>query len=80
MKNTSNCAWEQGYQLAYLSDTQMGDTISVPVPPTAQDAFVDISVPLVAPPQPGVYTSTWRLKEPNGQFFGNLVYVVITAY
>lgn len=79
MKNSSNCDWDTGYELAYFSNTEFGDATSVPVPTTPKDGLVDISVPLVAPGQPGVYTSTWRLKDPAGQSFGDLVYVVITV-
>ena len=78
IKNTSSCAWESGYQLAFLSDDILGAPQSfMPIPPTAKDTEVDISVPFVAPAQPGVYTSTWKLREPGGKAFGEKVYVVI---
>lgn len=77
MKNTSSCDWGEGFTIAFVGDTPMHPTGSAPVPPTPSNAFVDISVTLIAPTQSGVYTSTWRLKDPNNQFFGNRVFVVI---
>ena len=78
IKNTSSCTWESGYQLAFLSDDIMGAQQSfMPIPPTAKDTEVDISVPFIAPLQAGVYTSTWKLREPGGKAFGERVYVVI---
>jgi len=47
------------------------------VRPTPSNAIVEISVPLTAPSQPGVYTTTWRLKDPAGRFFGHRVFAVI---
>jgi hypothetical protein len=77
MKNTSSCDWGEGYTLAFLQDTPMSDAGSAPVRPTPSNANVDVSVELTAPAQAGTYTSTWRLKDPAGQFFGNVVYLVI---
>jgi Ig-like domain from next to BRCA1 gene len=77
MRNTSMCAWENGYQLAYMEGAQMGAPASVPVAPTARDASIDISVPFTAPVASGTYTSTWRLRAPDGTGFGNRVFVVV---
>ncbi len=77
MRNVSSCDWGEGYTLAFEGDTPLGEVRSVPVSPTPSNANVDISVPMVAPQQPGVYTSTWRMKDPRGQWFGNRVFVVI---
>jgi hypothetical protein len=77
MKNTSACDWGEGYAIAFLQDTPMSDAGSAPVRPTPSNADVDVSVELTAPAQAGTYTSTWRLKDPAGQFFGNVVYLVI---
>jgi Ig-like domain from next to BRCA1 gene len=77
MRNTSMCAWENGYQLAYMEGTQMGAPASIPVAPTARDASIDISVPFTAPIASGTYTSTWRMRAPDGTSFGNRVFVVV---
>ena len=77
MRNTSGCDWGEGYTIAFFSDTPMHPTGSEPIRPTPSNAVVEISVPLVAPTQAGIYTTTWRLKDPNGQFFGNRVFAVI---
>lgn len=77
MRNTSGCDWGEGYTIAFFSDTPMHPTGSEPVRPTPSNAIVEISVPLTAPSQPGVYTTTWRLKDPAGRFFGHRVFAVI---
>ncbi len=77
MKNTSSCDWGEGYTVAFVGDTPMSDAGSAPVRPTPSNANADISVELTAPSQAGVYTSTWRLKDPAGQPFGNHIFAVI---
>ena len=77
LRNTSACAWETGYALAFSEGEQMGAPSSVTVPPTAPDAAIDVSVPFTAPTSSGAYTSTWRMRAPDGTPFGNRVYVTI---
>jgi len=77
MRNTSGCDWGEGYTIGFFSDTPMHPTGSEPVRPTPSNAVVEISVPLVAPAQAGIYTTTWRLKDPAGRFFGHRVFAVI---
>ncbi len=77
MRNTSSCDWGEGYSIAFFSDTPMHPTGREPIRPTPSNGVIDISVPLTAPTQPGVYTTTWRLKDPSGRFFGNRVFAVI---
>lgn len=77
LRNTSECNWETGYQLTYIEGEQLGGPDSVTVAPTVRDAAVDISVPFTAPSSSGVYTSTWRMRAPDGTTFGNRVFMVI---
>lgn len=77
MRNVSTCDWGLGYALVHESDAPLGLVSRVSVSPTPSNGVVDISVPMRAPEQPGVYTSTWRLQDPQGQWFGNRVFVVI---
>jgi hypothetical protein len=77
LRNTSPCVWDAGYALAYGEGERMDAPDSVPVPSVAADANVDVSVPFTAPTSSGTYTSTWRMRAPDGSPFGNRVYVVI---
>ena len=77
LKNASTCTWDTGYALAFLEGEQMGAPSSIAVASTAPDATVDVSVPFTAPTSSGSFTSTWRMRAPDGTSFGNRVYVVI---
>lgn len=77
MRNTSSCDWGEGYAIAFFSDTPMHPTGSEPIRPTPSNGLFEVSVPLTAPTQPGIYTTTWRLRDPAGRFFGNRVFAVI---
>lgn len=79
LKNNGTSTWGNGYSLSFSSGTLLSANAAVSIPITLPGAEVDISVPMVAPKTPGSYTSTWRLKDQNGQFFGDFAYVRITA-
>ncbi len=77
MMNNGTCPWSTSYKLVFISGEAMGGS-SVPIAsavPAGQQS--QISVSLIAPANPGDYTSWWRLQNPAGQYFGNSVSVVI---
>jgi hypothetical protein len=81
VKNTGNCKWDEGYQLAFIG----GDQALSPHSVIFRDAndFVnpgdtaDVGLFLTAPKFPGKYTATWRMQADNGAFFGTLLTVSI---
>ncbi len=79
LRNSGSCAWGADILFVFVKGEQMGGPASVPVPPTAVGATVDISVPLRAPQKPGTYRGTWRLRRPNGEEFGVRPYVQIVV-
>jgi hypothetical protein len=79
LKNTGTCTWDTRYQLVFVGGAKMDapDAVNVPqvVPP---GGTVDITVPMVAPQQPGTYQGYWRMRNPDcGNLFGTAVNVQI---
>jgi murein DD-endopeptidase MepM/ murein hydrolase activator NlpD len=77
LRNTGTRAWGSGYQLVFVSGNQMGAPNAVNVPAAAPGNTADISVNLVAPSTPGIYTGYWRLRNPHGTYFGPTIWVQI---
>ncbi len=77
MQNTGTSTWGSGYQLAFISGEQMGAPDAVDVPTTPPGGTVDLSVNLTAPTSPGQYQGYWRLRNPNGTYFGDTIWVKI---
>lgn len=78
LKNTGSSTWGSGYVLAFVSGQQMNGPSSVGVPYTAATYTADISVNLTAPGSPGSYTGYWRMRNPQGLYFGDTIWVTIT--
>ena len=77
LRNSGPCAWDLGYTFAFVDRDPLGAPPSVLVGPAATGATFEVSVPFVAPATPGIYTSTWQLRNPDGKLFGVRVYAQI---
>ncbi len=65
-KNTGTCAWN-GFTIAFASGDRMGAPDSAPVPTTAPNATVDVSVNLTAPTAYNAYAGYFVLNDPSGK-------------
>jgi len=79
MQNTGDTTWGSGYQLVFVNGEQMGAPSAVSVPTTAPGAQADISVNLTAPSGSGIHTGYWRLRNPQGTFFGPTIWVTVNV-
>lgn len=77
-RNTGTCAWDSGYSIAFSGGTPFVAG-AAPVPAALPGAEVDISLTMTAPTAPGSYVGRWRLKGPDGSFFGTLLTTAINV-
>jgi len=71
IKNTGTCAWTAAYQLVFVGGNLSGENGIIPLKNTANPGeIIDLTIPLVAPSQPGVYEGYWKLRNPQGYIFG----------
>jgi len=70
VRNSGTCAWGVGYELVWVSGDELGATSPVHVPPTAAAQPADLAVTFWAPREAGAYRAVWRLRSPQGEFFG----------
>ena len=78
MRNSGSSTWGSGYELAFVGGDQMGAPSAVSVPTTAPGSTADISVSMTAPSGSGNYQGNWRMRNAQGVFFGDTVWVKIT--
>ena len=65
-ENTSTCTWT-GYTIAFASGDRMGAPDSAPVPTTAPQKTVDVSLTLTAPTAYNSYAGYFVLNDQNGK-------------
>lgn len=77
--NTGSCTWTSDYQVAFNSgDAMDGSTPqSLVVDSVAPGKIVEISIEMIAPDEPGVYTGYWRMQNVDEVDFGDAFYIEI---
>jgi len=81
IKNTGTCAWDITYSLVYVDGNtpaaRMGGQPTSVKAKVQPGAMYDMYVNLVAPLQPGVYQGFWQLRNTQGLYFGDRIWVGI---
>jgi hypothetical protein len=79
-KNIGTCTWNKNYRLVFSSGDKMSGSSSInfseSVKPGEQ---VDLGVDLKAPGSTGTYQGFWKVKDDQGFFFVNNIWVKIKA-
>jgi hypothetical protein len=79
LRNTGTCNWTTSYAISFVSGNKMDGVITYLTKAVESGSTIEISIGLSAPTTPGTYTGYWRLKNADGNLFGELVYVQIVV-
>ena len=71
VKNTGTCTWTSAYSLVFTDGTLFTLSDSMALPSTvAPGQTTDLSMSMTSPIYPATYESDWKLRNPDGVFFG----------
>ena len=76
-RNVGDCTWPEDMRVAFASGERMDAPDTISMQPLAAGASTQVIVPLRAPLDPGVYTSTWEVRYSAGVMAGTAVPVVV---
>ncbi|MBU0490215.1 MAG: peptidoglycan DD-metalloendopeptidase family protein [Chloroflexi bacterium] len=80
LRNNGTSTWGTGYQLTFIGGDQIGAPGSVSLPQSvARGETVDISVNMTAPSSGGNYQGNWRMRNAQGVYFGDQIWVKINV-
>ncbi len=69
--NSGTCTWTTAYVAFFFSGDPLGAPNQVHLPYAVPPGrYVDISVPMKAPDNPGEYQGFWKLRSDTGEVFG----------
>jgi len=79
VENNGETTWNGRYQLVHVGGEAMTNQTSQPLPTAAPGSQVDVSITLSAPMVNGRYLSRWRMQDPQGQRFGQVLFLDINV-
>lgn len=77
IQNTGTCNWTSAYRVAFFEGNQMGAAGEHALYPARAGTRATVQVSMIAPDVPGDYTGRWQLRDPNGQPFGQVLFIKI---
>jgi hypothetical protein len=77
VRNAGNCDWGAAYRLVLTAGNALGPRSEVALYPARAGAEAVLQLGLQAPAEPGEYTSRWRARDPDGELFGNVIFLQI---
>lgn len=77
VKNTGTCNWDETYTLRMVSGDAMSTSSPLALVPARNNTEAVIQILFTAPTEPGKYRSDWKAFDPNGEPFGDPLYIEI---
>ena len=77
VRNNGTCDWNAGYRLVLVSGNAMGARSEQMLFPARAGVEAVIEVGMVAPAEPGSYTSRWQARNSTGDLFGDRIFITI---
>lgn len=77
VRNSGSCDWTAGYRLMNVGGEGFEGAGEIALFPARAGASAEVRVVLLAPQDPGEHISRWQARSPDGQPFGDEVYLYI---
>jgi len=79
VQNDGTCDWDASYKLKWVGGYTLGVTESQPLFPARAGVQVTLRIVFTAPAEPGTYQTIWQAADPDGNLFGDTVYMEIVV-
>lgn len=77
VENSGSCNWEEGYRINMISGSEMGAIKEQALIPARSGSRVAIRIIFTAPNEPGKYRSVWQAFDPQGNAFGDPLFIEV---
>ncbi len=77
VENNGTCNWDDRYRLKIVSGAEMGVQAEQALFPARSGAAAVIRLLFLAPSKPGTYRSAWQAVGPDGENFGDIIYIEV---
>lgn len=79
VSNSGACNWDERYRLKLIAGPDMGASQEQALYPARSGAQATIRILFKAPNEPGTYRSAWQASNPQGEPFGDTIYIEIVV-
>jgi hypothetical protein len=79
VQNDGTCDWDATYKLKWVGGYTLGVAEEQPLFPAAAGVQVTLRIVFTAPTEPGTYPTVWQAIDPDGNLFGDTVFMEIVV-
>ena len=77
VQNNGTCNWDERYRLKFVGGLEMGAATEQALYPARAGSQATIRMTFIAPNDSGTYNTAWQAIDPNGQPFGDAIFMEI---
>jgi len=77
VQNNGSCNWDSRYRLKFVGGLDLGSATEQALYPARAGTQAVIRINFIAPEEPGTYSTAWQAIDPNGEPFGDAVFMEI---
>lgn len=79
VQNNGTCNWDSRYRLKFAGGLEMGAETEQALFPARAGSQATLRIAFTAPSEPGIYTTAWQAFNPDGEPFGDPVFMEINV-
>jgi len=79
VQNNGTCNWDSRYRLRFVGGLAMGAATEQALYPARAGSQATLRINFTAPSEPGTYNTAWQAIDPNGESFGDAVFMEINV-
>lgn len=77
VENNGTCNWDQTYSLRLIGGPDLGSLQEQSLYPARSGTTATLRIRFEAPQEPGTYRSAWQAHGPDGQPFGDPIFIEV---
>lgn len=77
VENSGTCNWDKNYRLKFMSGAELGAPLDQALLPAINGSTATIRIIFTAPSDAGTYQSAWQAYDPQGEPFGDPVFIQV---
>ncbi len=77
--NSGTCNWDSTYHLKWIGGEMFGAADTQPIFPARAGTQATLRIIFTAPAVEGTYESAWQAIDPNGNIFGDAVFITVNV-
>jgi hypothetical protein len=79
VQNSGTCNWDASYRLKWVGGSTLSAVEEQSLFPARAGTQATLRVQFTAPAEAGSYESSWQAIDPDGNFFGDLIFMKIVV-